>query len=91
MVQLVVDDMQVDGLGNTGVYDMIEFNSGTLLVGINNIIRIYNRNLLLNIGPYPMGTGTVRSVHWLTIRALPFPQFPEAAEVEQSFQLTISY
>lgn len=41
-------------VGNVGVYDMILFGSDTLLLGIKNVMRAYNKNLRIPIGPYPM-------------------------------------
>ena len=41
-------------LGNTGVYDMIIVGSDTLLLGVNNVMRSYDRKLHTSIGPYPI-------------------------------------
>lgn len=58
---LVVDEEMINDsryaendVGNVGVYDMILFGSDTLLLGIKNVMRAYNKNLRIPIGPYPM-------------------------------------
>lgn len=56
---LVVDDKPIHeasltALSNSGVYDMIVLGSETLLLGINNVMRSYDRKLQTLIGPYPI-------------------------------------
>lgn len=58
-------------VGNIGVYDMIFYGANTLLLGINNIMRAYDRSLSLTIGPYPMKDGKIRSYHKLSLSAKP--------------------
>lgn len=60
LISLILDEDKLEkshnivGVGNSGIYDMIIFGSGILLVGINNIMRAYDRNLLFTVGPYPI-------------------------------------
>lgn len=80
---------QGNGLGNIGVYDMVIFGSGTLLLGINNIMRSYDRDLLLSIGSYPKQVGKIRTCHSMSLTAVPFN--PSRPPVTQQFNLTVDY
>lgn len=48
----IVNKFKQNSVGNAGIYDMIIFGAGTLLLGMNNIMRAYDRSLQLTIGPY---------------------------------------
>lgn len=72
-----------------GVNDMIIFGSGILLVGINNIMKAYDMNLVLTIGPYLISLGRIRTYHKMTLTAVPAHSTAKLAV--QSFNLTITY
>lgn len=42
---------------------MIIIGSDTLLLGINNVMRSYDRKLQTLIGPYPIEQGQIRKYH----------------------------
>ena len=59
----IVNKFKQNSVGNAGIYDMIIFGAGTLLLGMNNIMRAYDRNLQLTIGPYVIQQGRIRTHH----------------------------
>lgn len=76
-------------VGNAGVYDMILFGVDVLLLGINNIMRAYDRNLLVNVGPYPIELDRMVSHKQVEICAFPLGNLKKPAL--QQFNLTIDY
>jgi hypothetical protein len=70
---------------------MILFGANTLLLGINNIMRVYNRNIQFTIGPYPLREGRIRTRYNFSIIAMPFIETKPIPSMNQSFNLTINY
>jgi hypothetical protein len=92
---LIVDDYRFESnnkrVGNIGAYDMIIFDANILLLGINNIMRAFNRNIQFTIGPYPLREGRIRTLYNFSIVALPFITSKHIPSMNQSFNLTINY
>lgn len=100
LIELVIDDESIEeksvasernGLGNIGIYDMIIFGSGTLLLGINNVMRAYDRNLLFTIGPYSMQIGRIRTHHSLSLSAYSASASSQRGVITQNFSLIVDY